>query len=311
MVQRVINRWLGWPGRWLGWSGRCLVPLAVSVAALCAHAQEAPQLKPATGAADLRATYQRLLRPLANNDFRRPLVVESSEGAGALAGDIHALMEYPFATVKAAFGSAANWCDVLILHVNTKYCRAEGAGLKVQMGQKTPEPLDPGAQLAFTFRVPSVVADYFQVELTAPRGPLATHNYRIRLEAIALPGNQTFLHLSYAYESGLAGRLAMSAYLATGGRGKVGFTHAGLTQDGRPVYVGGVLGLVERNTMRYYLALDAFLAAQSAPAGERFEKRIDSWYSASEMYAQQLHDMDRATYVDMKREEYRRQQAAR
>jgi len=300
----VTNGWLVRPRR-------CLVLLAVAAAAMCAQAQEALPPKPAAGAADLRATYQRLIRPLATNEFRRPLVIESSEGAGALAGDIHALMEYPFATVKAAFGSAANWCDVLILHVNTKYCRAGGAGLDVQMGKKTPEALDPGAQLAFTFRVPPVAADYFQVELTAPRGPLATHNYRIRLEAIALPGNQTFLHLSYAYESGLAGRLAMSAYLATGGRGKVGFSRAGLTQDGRPVYVGGVLALVERNTMRYYLALDAFLAAQSAPAGERFEKRIDSWFTASEMYTRQLHDMDRATYVDMKREENRRQQAAR
>lgn len=304
MMKNTINGWPGWPRR-------CLVWLVVATAALCAHAQEAPQPKPAPGAADLRATYQRLIRPLANNDFRRPLVIESSEGAGALAGDIHALMEYPFATVKAAFGSAANWCDVLILHVNTKYCHAGGAGLDVQMGQKTPEPLDRGAQLAFTFLVPPVAADYFQVELTAPRGPLATHNYRIRLEAIALPGNQTFLHLSYAYESGLAGRLAMSAYLATGGRGKVGFSNTGLTHDGRPIYVGGLLALVERNTMRYYLALDAFLGALALPAAERFEKRIDSWYSASEMYAQQLHDMDRATYVDMKREEYRRQQAAR
>ena len=291
MAQSVINGWLGWPGR-------CLVPLAVAVAALCAHAQEAPRPKPDAGAAELRATYQRLIQPLANNEFRRPLAIESSEGAGGLAGDIHALMEYPFATVKAAFGSAANWCDVLILHANTKYCRAEGAVLEVQMGQKTPEPLDPDAQLAFAFRVLPGAADYFQAELTAPRGPLATRNYRIRLQAIALPGNQTFLHLSYAYESGLAGRLAMSAYLATGGRGKVGFSNIGLTQEGRPIHVGGVLGLVERNTMRYYLALDAFLGALAQPAGERFEKRIDSWFSASEMYALQLHDLLSAGRVE-------------
>jgi hypothetical protein len=296
---------------WAWRPGRCLVHLAVAVAALCAHAQEVPSPKPAASAAELRATHQRLTPLLANNEFRRPLVIESTEGSGALAGDIHAVMDYPFGTVRTAFGSVANWCDVLILHVNTKYCRAEGAGLEVQMGQKTPEALDPGAQMAFTFRVLPGANDYFRAELTATRGPLSTRNYRIGIEAVALPGNQTFLHLSYTYESGLAGRIAMSAYLATGGRGKVGFSNTGLTHDGRPIYVEGVLGLVERNTMRYYLALDAFLGAQSVPAGERFEKRIDSWFSASEMYARQLHDMDRATYVDMKREEYRRQQAAR
>jgi len=45
-------------------------------------------------------------------------------------------------------------------------------------------------------------------------------------------------------------RRAMQAYLATIGSAKVGFTILD-RRDGKPVYQGGVLGLLERNTMRY------------------------------------------------------------
>jgi hypothetical protein len=298
-------------GGWLPRPDLCLAALALCLASLCATGQEARKPPPAGGAADLRAAYQRLSRELANNQFQRPLHIESADVPGALSGDVHAVMEHPFAAVKAAFGNPANWCDMLILHVNTKYCRAAGARIEVQMGSNTPEPLDPSAQMAFTFRVLPGAPDYFRAELGAERGPLATRNYRIRLEAIALPGNASFLRLSYAYESGPASHRAMQAYLAAGGRNKIGFNTVGLTHDGRPVYVDGLRALVERNIMRYYLAVDTYLDALAAPPGERFERRIDGWFNATELYARQLHDIDRRRYLDMKREEYRRQQAQR
>jgi hypothetical protein len=162
--------------------------------------------------------------------------------------------------------------------------------------------------MAFTFRVLPGSNDYFRAELTATRGPLSTRNYRIGLEAVALPGNQTFLHLSYTYESGLAGRIAMSAYLATGGRGKVGFSNTGLTHDGRPIYVDGVLGLVERNTMRYYLAIDSFMQARQAPASAQLDQRLNAWFTGVENYPLQLHEMHLQAYLEMKHAEVLRQQ---
>jgi hypothetical protein len=106
------------------------------------------------------------------------------------------------------------------------------------------------------------------------------------------------------------GRLAMKIYLATAGRDKVGFTVIGTQPDGQPNYIGGVRGVVERNTMRYFLAIDAYLTALSAPAPARLETRLQNWYDATENYARQLHDVDRNAYLEMKRREYRRQQAA-
>jgi hypothetical protein len=66
---------------------------------------------------------------------------------------------------------------------------------------------------------------------------------------------------------------------------------------------------VERNTMRYYLAIESFLGALSAPPQKRFEKRLHDWFAASERYPRQLHELEQTQYLDMKRNEHSRQVA--
>ena len=77
-----------------------------------------------------------------------------------------------------------------------------------------------------------------------------------------------------------------------------------------PELVGGVRGAIERNTMRYYLAIDAYLGALATPAPARFEQSLKRWFNATELYPRQLREIDRDTYFAMKRSEYVRQQAA-
>ncbi len=74
-------------------------------------------------------------------------------------------------------------------------------------------------------------------------------------------GGRSFLHFSYAYDEGFLTRNALKAYLATFGRGKVGFTVLGTQPDGAPYFIGGTRGLMERNAMRYFLAVEACLGA--------------------------------------------------
>jgi hypothetical protein len=128
------------------------------------------------------------------------------------------------------------------------------------------------------------------------------------VEAIPLDAQHSFLHMSYAYGYGFAARMAMQGYLSTVGSGKVGFSVVG-QRDGQPVYVDNVRGVVERNTMRYYLAVDAYLDSLSAPPQERQERRLRQWFAATERYARQLHEVDQADYLAMKRKEIARQQA--
>jgi hypothetical protein len=152
-------------------------------------------------------------------------------------------------------------------------------------------------------------ADYFESRLEARRGPVGTRDYRIVVSAVPLDAGRTFMHLSYSYGYGIAGRLAMQAYMATAGASKVGFTVTGRDANGQPVLIGGVRGAIERNVMRYYLAIDAHLESLSVPPEQRLEKRIATWFDETERYPRQLREMDRESYIAMKRVESERQQA--
>ncbi|GAC1628994.1 MAG: hypothetical protein NVS9B10_19590 [Nevskia sp.] len=257
------------------------------------------------GAAALLAKHAALAPALDDNPFKRPLHLESNQTGSRLRGEIHAVVEHPFAAVDEALDGPKHWCEVLILQINSKYCHIDGSGeaarLTLDVGRKD-DPADArGYRLVFAYRVIETSPDYFAVRLSAEQGPLNTSDYRIDLEAVALPGRRTFLHLSYAYTYGLAGRLAMKAYLLTGGRGKVGFTNTGTAADGQPLYIDGVRGVIERNTMRYYLAIDAWLATRAAPPGERLQRALSAWFDATERYPRQLHELDRAAYLQAKR----------
>jgi len=105
-------------------------------------------------------------------------------------------------------------------------------------------------------------------------------------------------------------RLAMQTYLGTSGADKVGFSASGRDGEGKPQLVGGMLGATERNTMRYFLAIDVYLASLAVPEAERVDKRINDWFAATEKYPRQLHEMDRGEYVAMKKKEATRVNAA-
>jgi hypothetical protein len=280
--------------------------------ALCGAGLATASVPDTHSAASLHATYASLGERLLHNPFRRALSLDSSESSSDLKGDIYARVDYPFATVSAALNGPAHWCDVLILHVNTKYCRATagkaGAVLSVGFGKKTPQPIDEAFPIEFSYRVVAATATYLEIRLDAQEGPLSTRNYRIQLQAVPVGNGRTFLHLTYSYDYGMAGRLAMKAYLATIGSGKVGFSRTGALSNGQPEYIGGMRGVVERNTMRYYLAIDAHLGALATPPSLQFQKRLHSWFNATEQYPRQLSEVSRTAYMDMKRGEYRRQQ---
>ncbi|MEQ1775805.1 MAG: hypothetical protein ABL891_18670 [Burkholderiales bacterium] len=261
-------------------------------------------------AAALRARYGLLRDQLGNNPFQKPIYLESAETPDSVTGDIHALIEAPFATVNASLNSAGNWCEIMMLHLNTKYCRASAVNprevLNVSIGKKYDQVLDDAYRVVFAYHIAAQTPSYLRVQLKADEGPLSTRDYRIVLEAIPLERGQTFMRLSYSYHYGLAGRLAMQAYLGTIGRNKVGFTVTGRQSSGAPLHIGGMRGVMERNTMRYYLAIESFLGALSVPPQARREKGLHDWFAAIERYPRQLHEMALNEYLDMKRREFLR-----
>ena len=229
-------------------------------------------------------------------------------------GHVYAVLSHPFDVVSAALNDPAQWCQIMILHLKTKYCRSgEEQGqpqLQLRVGRKHPQEIESASLLAFTWRSPTVQPDYLSVEMGAVKGPYDTRDYRLTAEAIPLEGGRTFLHLGYALSYGGVSAFAMKMYLGTTGRDKVGFTRM-QAQDGREAYVGGMRAVVERNTMRYYLAIDAYLDSLSAPPAQQLEKRLQAWFDATERYPRQLHEVEREDYLRMKRAEVQRQLALR
>ena len=267
---------------------------------------------PAAGS-HLRSKYTALQAELERNEFMQPLVVRSQESSGKILGEVFAVVDFPLALVIQSLNSPANWCDIMILHINTKYCKAkpgpDGMQITVNIGKKTPENLIYTRPLLLNYQPHSASPDYLNIGLIAKEGPSGTSDYEIVLEAVALPGERSFLHLSYSYRINLIGKLALQTYLGTAARDKVGFSTEGRNAAGQPVYIGGVRGVVERNTMRYYLAINAFLAAERQPLPQRQDARLMNWISATERYPVQLDEMDRTSYFEMKRKELIRQQA--
>jgi hypothetical protein len=258
-------------------------------------------------AAALYASFGSLRDQLSHNQFQRPLHLDSMEAPNELRGDIHAVIGYPFPAVSAALRGANRWCDILILHLNIKSCRASTDApetmLRVSIGRKFDDPLNAAHRVDLVYRVAVEASDYFRLMLNADRGPFGTRNYRIMLEAVPLDRGRTFIHLSYAYSYGLSAKIAMQAYLRTLGSQKVGFTVTEQRANGQLMRVGGLRGALERNVMRYYLAINAYLAALAAPPEERLEERLRDWFASTEHYALQLHELEQSEYLEMKRRE--------
>jgi hypothetical protein len=306
--ERDVETWSKSMARWLN-----LPLLAVAIACMSAGVASGGEAE-ANPSAALLAKYGTLRNQLSSNQFQRPLYLNSSETRSGVTGSIYALIDHPFATTSTALNSPARWCDILMLHLNTKFCRAStknpGNTLQVNIGKKHDQPVNDSYRVEFAYRVAAASPDYLKVALAAEEGPFSTYDYAISVEAIPLDTNRTLVHLQYSYAYGFVGRVAMQSYLNTVGSSKVGFTITGKQADGQPIYIGGMRGLAERNTMRYYLAIEAFLGALSAPPQERLEKSLHDWFAATELYPSQLHELEQNQYLDMKRKEFVRQRAA-
>ena len=285
---------------------RLSLALALCLLGTAARADDAP-------ADQLRARFAAAQARQVDRLLDQPIYLQSTEAGNQVQGDVHALIDARFAQVRDNLVRAEHWCGVLILHLNVQYCRASGPPgqevLDVGLGRKFDEPLGDLHWLHFSYKVAHADETYLQVVLNAPQGPLGTHDYRLVFEATPSADGHTVVHLGFGYGHGLAAKLAMQAYLATLGRDKVGFSSSnGSSSDGQAQRVGGLRGVNERNTMRYYLAIEAYLAVLALPPAQRQAQSLQHWFSATERYPRQLHEVDRPAYLDTKQRQIKRQE---
>lgn len=258
----------------------------------------------------MQRLYQSLRPRLAQSPMREGLVLDSSESSERTSGEIYAVLNVPLPRLEQVNRDPVRWCEILLLLSNSKNCTVGTVSmddstpvLMLQIGTKGPQDLASTTPMDFHFSSSKPQAPVLETLLTSSTGPMGTKDGMLRLNAIALNADQAFIHLHYSYRSSMAGRFATELYLQTLGRGKVGFSVAPESAG----LVGGVRGIIERNTMRYFLSLDCALQWVAVDASaQRFGQMAACWYDATTRYPIQLYEMTRQDYLDMKGLEFLR-----
>ena len=124
-------------------------------------------------------------------------------------------------------------------------------------------------KLTFWCRGVLIQPHRLQLNLESDECPSGTRDFRIVVAMMPADDDRTFIRLSYSLTYGSVARLAMQAYLGTIGHDKVEFTLLGWDSAGKPRFAGGMRGVVERNTMRYYHALEALRGSLSTSPATR------------------------------------------
>jgi hypothetical protein len=255
--------------------------------------------------------YHTLEEPLARSVLGMPVYLDSNVEKNSSSADIYGVIDRPFDAVEKELSSPADWCDIILPHINIRACTSSNVGdtwhLTLYNVTRYHQPIEEAVPLKYIYRLVARQSGYLDILFSADDGPFHTHDHRLRIEAAPVGENRTFVHLSYFYRYGSFAYMAMKSYFGLFGRSKVGFSTSGTDAKSGPIYVSGLNGVVERNVMRYYLAVLAYMDTLKYPAEQRFEKRISHWYDLTTRYKRQLFEMEKKDYLDYKRRDLKNQ----
>jgi hypothetical protein len=293
----------------------CLLLLLLAMAGTCpakeAHPGETTKKsdRPATNADQLADIYQAIRNgrlPLLQG---QPIYVHSETGKTLLKADVYSIVHYSVADLSRALTSPRNWCQFVTLHLNIKACTYRlhpEPMLSIYAGRKFYEPPEKATRMDYRFQVMEQSNRRLALLLTAEKGQLSTRDYRFEIEAETMNPHDVLLHFSLSYRGSLASRMATRAYLSTLGRDKLGFSKQP-DSTGKDGYVKGVRGIVERNAMRYFLALTVYLNTLDEKGPRTEAVRSRAWFDLTQRYAPQLREVDRTDYLIAKKQEFENQ----
>ena len=299
MIQRVLP-----VVRTALWALPSLVLVLSATATLPADAKE-------KGLETLVSVYAVAKPVLDDSSQENPFYLQAKIVKYRQTGEAAMYFEQPLSELADSLSDISNWCDVLILHLNTKACtynlnKSGENTLTIYLGRKFYQ--DPDDAFVMKYRFQTERQDnYFSALITAKKGPLGTSDYRIQLEVADMEG-KTFGRFLVSQKHSWISSKAAKLYVATTGRDKKGISVVGHNDAGNPIYSDGELGIAERNLLRYYFAFTAFFSARNDPEENQFKKRMNNWYDQTERY-EQLYEVDRKQYIGDKEKELQNQLA--
>jgi hypothetical protein len=249
-----------------------------------------------------------ILEAIAESPFEEPIHLESEEERREVHGRVHAVVDAPLGDLKAALGSAGAWCEILFLHINVKACvhhgRAGDERITLYLGRKRYQDPEVVERVELHFLAEHPDNEHLAIRLHADRGPHGLRAFDMKVQAVALEDERSLLLMRYSIGYGALGRIALGIYLAFGGGDRIGFTVERLDEDGAPVYVDGLRGLIERNTVRFFFALQAYLEEP-----DHLEARLGLWWDLTDRHPEQLRERDKDSYLVQKLRERQNQEA--
>jgi hypothetical protein len=255
--------------------------------------------------------YPLLESNLVNNQFGVPIYLESKDNGSLLHVDLYSILDYPFDGIKEAIQSPSAWCDITSLMLNIKAstcCKVSDQWhLTIYTGKKNYQPPKDAYKQDFNFHVAALEQDYLDIVLSSKDGPFFTKNHMIRFEAAPLDAKRTFMHFAYDYTCGFFSRAAIKAYYETIGHDKKGFSIIASDKNGDPVYQCGIKGAEERNAVRCYLGIRAYMDTLKIAVDHKFEEQLNRWYDMTQQFPLQLHEEEKGEYLDNKRREHNNQ----
>ena len=234
--------------------------------------------------------------------------IRSTSENDYLAAEVYAIVPYPLAALSQALVKPASWCDFVTLHLNIKACTyTDGSPptLNFYGGRKVYQPPEDADQLHYQFSVLQDTDQGFSVALRAAVGPMGTGDYLIRVAGQRF-GDEVLLYMTVSYKVSYRSKIGTSVYLSTLGADKVGFSKRA-NEQGEMVYINDVNAIIERNVMRYYLALTVYMDSLNQQGADSRMKRAAAWYDATEVYSRQLHELERSEYLQAKQKEFANQ----
>ncbi len=297
--------------------GKCLRHVACGfIAALLMVA--APGYSTLAGADDTAARpdirteagQREILERIRQSPFPEPIVLQSAEEADTIHGDIHGIVQEPLERLAVYLKQTKYWCRILFLHHNVKTClHAGNAGegeIGLFLGRRYYQEPDEVDLVRFRLEVIQDDENLIAADMRTDRGVLGAQDIRIRIQAVPLDDEHSLAHMRYSIGLGRFARTSLRVYLRTIGRDRIGFTVIGTDQAGDPIHVGGLRGVIERNTVRFYLAMQAFT---EYPEADELKARLERWFELTDQHPEQLRELDRETYLDQKRREHENQTA--
>lgn len=249
-----------------------------------------------------------LLKSQSHSQFDEPIALHSLDSDGTILAEVLSILDQPFSNVSEMLANIDNWCQFMPLNLNIKSCLHQQAtsnnngSLTLFLGKKTYQPPEDAFQLIYQYIVKETTNSNLNITMHAEEGPMGTSNYKINVMAVPLKG-KTILRIQIAYTESWLSKLASAGYLATFGRNKVGFSILHNDQQGNPVYIKGSQAVIERNVMRYFFAVITHLETYQLSEKEGLEQRLRKWFSKTEQYSQQLHEMSWQEYRAIKEKE--------